>query len=104
MKTLFFRYMVFIKKKTQDNPSSVFQFVPLQEFSHPWTDEMLYAKYNLTVEEIAYIESLIKPMDGDAEAPQETKTEIHLHVDNLKVEGDINTSGDVNIENYQEKK
>lgn len=104
MKTLFFRYMVFIKKKTQDNPSSVFQFVPLQDFSYPWTDEMLYAKYNLTVEEIAYIESLIKPMDGDAEAPQETKTEIHLHVDNLKVEGDINTSGDVNIENYQEKK
>lgn len=39
-----------------------FAFVPIQDFSHPWTDEMLYKKYNLTEEEIAYIESTIKPM------------------------------------------
>ena len=63
MKTRFFRFMVFIKKKTQDNPSSVFQFVPLQDFSKPWTDDELYKKYNLSDEEIAYIESMIKPME-----------------------------------------
>ena len=63
IKTRFFRYLVSIKKKTQDNPSSVFQFVPLQDFSRPWTDADLYAKYNLTNDEIAYIEQLIKPMD-----------------------------------------
>ena len=40
-----------------------FVFVPLQDFSHPWTDEALYAKYNLTSEEIAFIESMIRPMD-----------------------------------------
>jgi hypothetical protein len=62
MSTKFFRYVVFIKKKTQDNPSSVFEFVPLQDFSKPWTDEELYAKYGLTNEEIAFIESMIKPM------------------------------------------
>ncbi len=39
-----------------------FKFVPIQDFSHPWTDEMLYKKYNLTDGEIAYIESTIKPM------------------------------------------
>ena len=40
-----------------------FQFVPLQDFSHPWTDEMLYKKYGLTDEEIAFIESMIRPME-----------------------------------------
>ena len=55
--------MVSIKKKTQDNPSSVFEFVPLQDFTKPWTDEELYRKYNLTDEEIAFIESMIKPME-----------------------------------------
>lgn len=63
MSTKFFRYIVFIKKKTQDNPSSVFEFVPLQDFSKPWTDAELYAKYGLKDEEIAFIESMIKPME-----------------------------------------
>lgn len=40
-----------------------FQFVPIQDFSHPWTDEMLYRKYNLTGEEIEFIESMIRPME-----------------------------------------
>lgn len=65
IKTRFFRYLVSIKKKTQDNPSSVFQFVPLQDFSKPWTDGELYQKYQLNTEDIKYIESLIKPMDSD---------------------------------------
>ncbi len=40
-----------------------FQFVPMQDFSHPWADEMLYEKYNLSLEEIDYIESAINPMN-----------------------------------------
>jgi len=40
-----------------------FRFVPLQDFSKPWTDEELYKKYNLTDEEIQFIESMIKPME-----------------------------------------
>ena len=63
IKTRFFRYLVSIKKKTQDNPRDVFQFVPLQDFTRPWTDADLYAKYGLTDEEIAFIESMIKPME-----------------------------------------
>ena len=39
-----------------------FCFVPMQDFSKPWTDAELYAKYNLTQEEIDFIESTIKPM------------------------------------------
>lgn len=44
-----------------------FCFVPVQDFSKPWTDEELYAKYGLNNEEIAFIESMIKPMELDGE-------------------------------------
>ena len=63
IKTRFFRYLVSIKKKTQNGPRGVYQFVPLQDFSKPWTDEELYKKYNLSPEEIAFIESMIRPME-----------------------------------------
>lgn len=63
MNTRFFRYLVFIKKKTQDNPSAVFTYVPLQDFTKPWTDAELYAKYNLDDDEIKFIESTVKPME-----------------------------------------
>lgn len=40
-----------------------FRFVPIQDFSKPWTDEELYEKYGLTDDEIAFIESMIRPME-----------------------------------------
>ena len=63
IKTRFFRYLVSIKKKTQNGPRGVYQFVPMQDFNEEWTDEKLYKKYNLTDEEIAFIESMVKPME-----------------------------------------
>lgn len=63
IKTRLFRYLVSIKKKTQHTSSAVYQFVPLQDFSKPWTDEELYKRYKLSQEEINYIESMIKPME-----------------------------------------
>ena len=62
IRTKFFRFLVLLRKNTQHATSKVYQFVPLQDFSHPWTDEMLYKKYNLTEDEIAFIESMIRPM------------------------------------------
>lgn len=61
IKTKFFRYLVSIKKKTLSGPRGVYQFVPMQDFSKPWTDEELYEKYGLSQEEINYIEENIKP-------------------------------------------
>ena len=61
--TKFFRFLVLLRKNTQHATSKVYQFVPLQDFSHPWTDEMLYQKYSLTEDEIAFIESMIRPME-----------------------------------------
>ena len=40
-----------------------FDVVPMQKFDHEFTDEELYKKYDLSVDEIKYIEEMIKPMD-----------------------------------------
>lgn len=63
IKTRFFRYLVSIKKKTQNGPRQVYQFVPMQDFSKPWTDAELYDKYKLSQDEIDFIESMIRPME-----------------------------------------
>lgn len=63
MKTRFFRYLVTLRKKTQDNPSPVFQFVPIQDWSRSWIDEELYWKYGLEEDEIRYIEALVNSME-----------------------------------------
>lgn len=61
--TKFFRFLVLLKKSTQNAAKGVYHLVPQQDFTKPWTDAELYAKYNLTDEEIAFIESMIKPME-----------------------------------------
>ncbi len=66
MRTRFFRFLVGIKKPTQDLKDMSFSLVPIQDWSKPWSDEELYDKYHLTQTEIAYIESMIRPMDSDA--------------------------------------
>ncbi|MGM9797407.1 MAG: Eco57I restriction-modification methylase domain-containing protein [Parabacteroides sp.] len=63
IKTKFFRFLVLLRKNTQHATSKVYSFVPLQDFNEPWTDEKLYKKYGLTEEEIAFIESMIRPME-----------------------------------------
>jgi len=63
IKTKFFRFLVSLKKITQEARRGVYEFVPMQDFSEPWTDEKLYKKYGLTNDEIAFIDSMIRPMD-----------------------------------------
>jgi site-specific DNA-methyltransferase (adenine-specific) len=61
--TKFFRFLVLLKKNTQNAPKNVYSFVPMQDFSESWTDEKLYKKYGLTKDEIAFIESMVKTME-----------------------------------------
>lgn len=63
MRTKFFRFMVMIRKISQDNMRGVFENVPLQDWSESWTDEKLYQKYGLDEQEISFIESMIRPME-----------------------------------------
>lgn len=63
LSTKFVRFLMLQALTSIMISQSSFLFVPLQDFSRPWTDADLYTKYNLTEDEIAYIEQLIKPMD-----------------------------------------
>ena len=63
MKTRFVRFLLAAILLTQNIAKDKFQLIPLQNFSRQWTDTELYKKYSLTSDEIAYIESVIKPME-----------------------------------------
>lgn len=72
IKTRFARLLLGTLKVTQDNPKDTWANVPMQDFSEnsdiDWSksvaeiDQQLYAKYKLSDKEIAFIESMIKPM------------------------------------------
>ncbi len=73
IKTKFLRCYLGALKITQDNPVSVWEKIPLQEFGKnsdiDWSqsisniDVQLYKKYKLTKEEIDFIETNVKEMD-----------------------------------------
>lgn len=73
IKTKFFRALVSAKKAGVFNYKDAFKFVPIQDFTNnsdiDWTksipeiDKQLYKKYDLTQDEINFIESKIKPME-----------------------------------------
>ncbi|MBU0614152.1 Eco57I restriction-modification methylase domain-containing protein [Patescibacteria group bacterium] len=63
MNTKFFHLLMFLKKVSHHVTAKVYQFIPLQDFTHEWTDEKLYKKYNITKDEIAFIESMIRPIE-----------------------------------------
>ena len=73
IKTKFARTMLGTLKATQHNPKDTWANVPLQDFTSSsdidWSasiediDRQLYKKYNLSDEEIAFIERTIKPMN-----------------------------------------
>jgi len=72
LRTRFLRFLLLQSLVSMNISRNNFRFVPLQNFtdksdidwekSVPEIDQQLYAKYNLTKEEIAFIESMIKPM------------------------------------------
>ena len=63
LRTKFARYLLSLAKVSQHGTAKTYRFVPIQDFSKSWTDADLYAKYNLSEEEIAFIEKMIKPME-----------------------------------------
>ena len=63
LKTRFARFLLSLAKISQHGTAKTYRFVPLQDFSKPWTDAELYAEYHLTPDEIAFIEATIKPME-----------------------------------------
>jgi len=65
--TRFFRFIVSLRKITQHALRSTYTWVPIQEWDREWTDEELYAKYGITDDEVAFIESMIRPMGASSD-------------------------------------
>lgn len=61
MKTKFFHFLLGQLKNTQQMSPSMFKLVPLLDFKQQWDDKKLYEKYNITDEEINFINSLVWP-------------------------------------------
>ena len=63
LKTKFARFLIMQATSSIMITRGCFMFVPIQDFTETWTDEKLYKKYELTEDEIAFIESTIRVME-----------------------------------------
>lgn len=70
-RTKFFRLLVSLRKMTQDALRPMYSWVPIQTWDRQWTDEELYKKYKLSIDEIEYIEAVIRPMESGGGAADE---------------------------------
>ena len=70
------RLLILLHKPSQDTTRKVYTFVPKQDWSRPWSDADLYARYGITQDEIDFIEKVVRPMDlssdllGDVEVSE----------------------------------
>lgn len=67
LRTRFVRFLVSLRKVTQDAAKNVYAFVPDIPLTQAWTDNDLYKRYGLTSDEIAFIESIVHPMEDNGE-------------------------------------
>lgn len=68
--TRFFRFLVSLRKITQDATHSTYVWVPVQTWDRAWTDEALYGKYGINQQEQEYIESQVRAMTLDNNADE----------------------------------
>ncbi|WP_339864934.1 Eco57I restriction-modification methylase domain-containing protein [Paremcibacter congregatus] len=66
-RTRLFRFLVSLRKITQDALRSTYSWVPQQKWDKIWSDQELYEKYGIEPDEIAFIESMIRPMEANGE-------------------------------------
>lgn len=59
MRTKLFRFLAAQLKITPIATRQVYRLIPLLDFSKPWTDEELYRKYGLSLQEQTHIEQII---------------------------------------------
>lgn len=67
LRTRFVRFLVSLRKPTQDAAKDVYAFVPDVPLDREWNDEALYKRYGFVKDEIAFIESTVRPMEPNGE-------------------------------------
>jgi len=66
LRTRLARFLISLRKPAQHVFSGMYRWVPVQKWNRTWTDAALYKKYGISKDEIAFIESMIRPMgEGD---------------------------------------
>jgi site-specific DNA-methyltransferase (adenine-specific) len=73
LRTRFARFLIALRKNTQDIRPSVFSYVPVLDWSVRWTDEALYKRYKITPDEQAFIASIVREMPDPAINPKPAK-------------------------------
>jgi site-specific DNA-methyltransferase (adenine-specific) len=63
LKTKFARFLIMQALSSINLSKEKFFFIPLLDFSKNWEDASLYKKYNLSSQEIDFIETTIKEME-----------------------------------------
>jgi len=69
MSCRFTRFLIQLHKASQNTTRKVYRFVPIQTWDRVWTDDELYVRYGISDDEIAFIESIVRPMELDEAAP-----------------------------------
>lgn len=64
LRTRFTRFLVGLRKNTQHITKDRFNFVPEMPMNESWSDQKLYDHFGLNDEEISFVETLIRPMEG----------------------------------------
>lgn len=59
------RLLILLHKPSQHVTRKVYSFVPTQQWTRQWTDELLYAKYNISASQVAFIEKVVRPLNID---------------------------------------
>lgn len=65
MRTRFVRFLVSLRKITQNITRTSYKFVPMLPMDRVWTDQALYARYGIGPNEVNFIESLIAERPSD---------------------------------------
>ena len=65
MRTRFVRFLVSLRKITQNITRDSYLFVPNLPMDRMWTDEQLYERYGIDKEQVTFIESLIADRPSD---------------------------------------
>lgn len=77
MRTRFVRFLVSLRKITQNITRDTYKFVPVLPMDRIWTDAELYQRYGLTAQETAFIESLIAPHNKELFDSSENKMDVN---------------------------
>ena len=73
LQTRFARFLIALRKNTQNITRDAFSYVPALDWSIRWTDEALYKRYKITPDEQAFIASIVREMPDPAAAPKPAK-------------------------------